>query len=122
MQAGSVELPSVLRLVDRIQRLLAAYRFWLQELRGRLDVAFIQIAGLRAQGPGFQDIGEEVARTVLNFNSRLQDTEDDLNRSWRGNPLPCGAWSLELRLQHLSQVLLILGVLLVQLVCLLAFD
>ena len=61
-------------------RLLAAYRLWLQELRGRLDVAFIQIAGLRGQGPEYQEIRAEVARTVFNFNSRLQGTEDDLEQ------------------------------------------
>ena len=47
MQAGcsALELPAVLHLVDRIQRLLAAYRLWLHELRGRLDIAFICEAG-----------------------------------------------------------------------------
>ena len=114
MPSGPEELSSLLRLVDRIQRLLAAYRLWLQELRGRLDVAFIQIAGLRAQGPGFQEIREEVARTVLNFNSRLQDDlEQVLERQ------TVALRSLEIRLQHFSQVILLLSVLLIQLVRLL---
>ena len=113
MQAGSLELPAVLRLVDRIQRLLAAYRLWLHELRGRLDVVFIQIAGLRAQGPGFQDIHEEVARTVLNFNSRLRDTEDGLEQVLERQALAFR--SLELRLQHQSQVLLFLAICFLQL-------
>ena len=117
MPSGPEELSSLLRLVDRIQRLLAAYRLWLQELRGRLDVAFIQIAGLRAQGPGFQEIREEVARTVLNFNSRLQDTEDDLEQVLERQTVALR--SLEIRLQHFSQVILLLSVLLIQLVRLL---
>ena len=117
MPSGPEELSSLLRLVDRIQRLLAAYRLWLQELRGRLDVAFIQIAGLRAQGPGFHEIREEVARTVLNFNSRLQDTEDDLEQVLERQTVALR--SLEIRLQHFSQVILLLSVLLIQLVRLL---
>ena len=118
MQAGSaLELPAVLCLVDRIQRLLAAYRLWLQELRGRLDVAFLQIAGLRAQGPGFQEIREEVARTVLNFNSRLQDTEDDLEQVLERQAIAFR--SFELRLQHQYQVLLFLAICFLQLLRLL---
>ena len=67
MPVSSSELPAVLRLIDRIQQVLAVYRLWLHEQRGRLDGAYVQIAGLRAQGPGFREIREEVARTVLNF-------------------------------------------------------
>ncbi|CAE7214389.1 unnamed protein product, partial [Symbiodinium sp. CCMP2456] len=107
------ELPSVLRLIDRIQRVLAAYRLWLQEQRGRLDGAYLQIASLRAQGPGLQELREEVARTVLNFNGRLQDTEDDLENISAQHTLALQIF--ELRLQRFSQALLILGVFLVQL-------
>lgn len=115
MQASSSE---VLCLIDRIQRLLAAYRLWLQELRGRLDVAFIQIAGLRAQGPEYQEIRAEVARTVFNFNSRLQGTEDDLEQVLERQVVALG--ELERRIRLLEQCLLILGVVIFQLVRLLA--
>ena len=36
-------------LLSRLQRLLAVYRLWLHELRGRLDSAFVRIAGLHSQ-------------------------------------------------------------------------
>ena len=109
MRASSSE---VLCLIDRIQRLLAAYRLWLQELRGRLDVAFIQIAGLRAQGPEYQEI------RVFNFNSRLQGTEDDLEQVLERQAVALG--ELERRIRLLEQCLLILGVVIFQLVRLLA--
>lgn len=112
------ELPSVLRLIDRIQRVLAAYRLWLQEQRGRLDGAYFQIANLRAQGPGLQELREEVARTVLNFNGRLEDTEEDLENIAAQHTI--ALQTFEYRLQRLSQVLLFLGVFLVQLLRLLA--
>jgi len=112
------ELPSVLRLIDRIQRVLAAYRLWLQEQRGRLDGAFLQISSLHAQGPGLQELRAEVARTVVNFNSRLEDTEDDLENFSAQQAAALQVF--ELRLQRLQQALLLLGILLVQLLRLLA--
>ena len=33
----------------RIQRLLAIFRLWIHESRGRLDVAFLEIPALRVQ-------------------------------------------------------------------------
>ena len=118
MPVGSSELPAVLRLIDRIQQVLAVYRLWLHEQRGRLDGAYVQIAGLRAQGPGFREIREEVARTVLNFNGRLQETEDDLENLAAQHNIALRTF--DLRLQRFSQALLALTVLFFQLLRLLA--
>ena len=65
------------------------YRLWLHELRGRLDFAFVRIAGLHSQIFGlsnrivraeenFEEVRGEVARTILNFNGRLEAVEDSL--------------------------------------------
>ena len=76
-------------LLSRLQRLLAVYRLWLHELRGRLDSAFVRIAGLHSQifdlsnrvvraEENFEEVRGEVARTILNFNGRLEAVEDSL--------------------------------------------
>ncbi|CAE7519209.1 unnamed protein product [Symbiodinium sp. CCMP2592] len=61
----------------------------LEVARGRLDIAFVQIAGLRslllsfgnrlvrAEG-NIEEARGEVARTILNFNGRLESVEDSL--------------------------------------------
>ena len=80
---------SALNLLDRLQRLLAVYRLWLHELRGRLDIAFIE--------RDFQEIRLEVARTFFNFNSRLQSVEDTVESTLEAQSSVLR--SLELRLQ-----------------------
>eukprot|EP00439_Symbiodinium_sp_Y106_P000898 s6644_g1.t1 len=80
MQPGLSD-SAALNLFDRLQRLLAVYRLWLHELRGRLDIAFISIAALRSQGGDFEEIRREVARTFFNYNSRLQVVEDSVEET-----------------------------------------
>ena len=82
-------LLAILCLIDRVQRLLATYRLWLHEARGRLDSAFIRLASLRslilnynnrllrAEGD-FEEVRGEVSRTILNFNGRLEAAENGL--------------------------------------------
>ena len=106
-----------LRLFDRIQRLLAIYRLWLHELRGRLDQAFIAVAGLRSQGRDFQEIRAEVARTIFNFNSRLQAVEDEVESTLESQAAVLGAF--ELRLQRVQLAVLLLCILILQLLRLL---
>ena len=74
------------------------YRLWLHELRGRLDVAFIRIAGLRTLGSDFEEIRREVARTFFNYNSRLQVVEDSVEETLAAQS--AALQSLETRLQR----------------------
>ena len=108
---------ATLSLVDRIQRLLAIYRLWLHELRGRLDQAFIAVARLRSQGRDFQEIRAEVARTIFNFNSRLQAVEDEVESTLESQAAVLGAF--ELRLQRVQLAVLLLCILILQLLRLL---
>ena len=77
---------AIVFLLSRLQRLLAVYRLW---LHGRLDFAFVRMAGLHSQIFGlsnrivraeenFEEVRGEVARTILNFNGRLEAVEDSL--------------------------------------------
>ena len=93
-----VSQTAALNLIDRLQRLLAVYRLWLHELRGRLDVAFIRIAGLRSQGSDFEEIRREVARTFFNYNCRLQVVEDSVEETLAAQS--AALQSLETRLQR----------------------
>ena len=99
---------SAVNLLDRLQRLLAVYRLWLHELRGRLDIAFIEIAGLRSQGSDFQEIRLEVARTFFNFNSRLQSVEDTVESTLEAQSAVLR--SFELRWQRAQLVGSLLGI------------
>ena len=99
MQLGLSD-SAALNLIDRLQRLLAVYRLWLHELRGRLDIAFIRIAGLRSQGSDFEEIRSEVARTFFNYNSRLQVVEDTVEETLAAQS--ASLQSLETRLQRVQ--------------------
>ena len=97
MQPGLSD-SAALNLIDRPQRLLAVYRLCLHELRGRLDVAFIRIAGLRSLESDFEEIRREVARTFFNYNSRLQVVEDSVEETLAAQS--AALQSLETRLQR----------------------
>ena len=65
----------VLDLISCIQRLLAIYRLWIHESRGRLDTAFLEISALRVWLHSFaaelREARSEEFRTFFIFNSRL---------------------------------------------------
>ena len=67
------ELSRTLALLDRLQRVLAYYRGWIHSLRGRLDVAFIEVSSLRAR---VQQLSAEQFNIGCNLNVRIQDLED----------------------------------------------
>ena len=67
------ELSRTLALLDRLQRVLAYYRGWIHSLRGRLDVAFIEVSSLRAR---VQQLSAEQFNIGYNLNVRIQDLED----------------------------------------------
>ena len=68
-------LPTVLALLARLQHVLAWYRAWIHSLRGRLDVAFIQVSSLRVQ---LQQLSAQQFNLGYNLNVRIQDLEDSL--------------------------------------------
>ena len=74
-----------LDLISRIQRLLAIFRLWIHESRGRLDVAFLEISALRVQlhslAGELREARSEEFRTFFNFNSRLQAVEDSVEET-----------------------------------------
>ena len=117
MQPGLSD-SAALNLIDRLQRLLAVYRLWLHELRGRLDIAFIRIAGLRSQGSDFAEIRSEVARTFFNYNSRLQVVEDTVEETLAAQSASLQA--LETRLQRVQFLGLLFCILFLQTLRLLA--
>ena len=117
MQPGLSD-SAALNLIDRLQRLLAVYRLWLHELRGRLDVAFIGIAGLRTLGSDFEEIRREVARTFFNYNSRLQVVEDSVEETLAAQS--AALQSLETRLQRWQLLGLLLCIFFLQTLRLLA--
>ena len=87
-------------LIDRLHILLAVHRLWLHELRGRLDIAFSGIAGLRLQRTDFEQIRSGVARTFFNYNSRLQGVADTVAETLAAQS--ASLQSLETRLQRVS--------------------
>ena len=89
----------------RILHVMRAYRF---------STVFIAVARLRSQGRDFQEIRAEVARTIFNFNSRLQAVEDEVESK------AAVLRAFELRLQRVQlAVLLLCSILLLQLLRLL---
>ena len=115
-------LLAILCLIDRVQRLLATYRLWLHEARGRLDSAFIRLASLhslilnynnrllRAEGE-FEEVRGEVSRTILNFNGRLEVAENNLEEGLEEQAALLQSFGARLQLHH--QSLLLLGFILV---------
>ena len=80
----------------------------------RFSTVFIAVARLRSQGRDFQEIRAEVARTIFNFNSRLQAVEDEVESK------AAVLRAFELRLQRVQlAVLLLCSILLLQLLRLL---
>ena len=109
MQPG---LPEALTLLGRIQYLLAVYRLWLHELRGRLDIAFIEISALRIRSSDFEAIRREVARIFFNFNSRLQRVEDTFQASFEDHSALIS--SVALRLQRTQRLGVAVSILFLQ--------
>ena len=88
----------------RILHVMRAYRF---------STVFIAVARLRSQGRDFQEIRAEVARTIFNFNSRLQAVEDEVESK------AAVLRAFELRLQRVQLAVLLLCILILQLLRLL---
>ena len=93
----------------RILHVMRAYRF---------STVFIAVARLRSQGRDFQEIRAEVARTIFNFNSRLQAVEDEVESTLESQAAVLGAFELRLQRVQLA-VLLLCSILLLQLLRLL---
>ena len=101
----------------RIQRLLAIFRLWIHESRGRLDVAFLEISALRVQLHSFaaelQEARSEDFRIYFNFNSRLQAVEDNVEEALESQA--SALRGLELRIRGVSAGILLLFIFLLHL-------
>ena len=114
-------LLAILCLIDRVQRLLATYRLWLHEARGRLDSAFIRLASLHSlilnynnrllRAEGDFEVRGEVSRTILNFNGRPEAAENGLEEGLEEQAALLQSFGTRLQLHH--QSLLLLGFILV---------
>ena len=105
------------RLISRLQHLLAVC-LWFHELRGRLAIAFIDIAGIRVRSSDFRDIRSKVARTFFNFNSSLQSVEDSVAAALESQSSDLS--SLQARLRGVELLPSLLSILLLQTLRLLA--
>eukprot|EP00439_Symbiodinium_sp_Y106_P014182 s9328_g2.t1 len=105
----------VLDLISRIQRLLAIYRLWIHESRGRLDTAFLEISVLRVRlhslAAELREARSEEFRTFFNFNSRLLAVEDTVEETLEQQALVLRGLESRVREVSAGAVLLLIALL-----------